>query len=322
MSLEDLRNKLQAKLKKSCVVIVANGQAMATLKECCKSLKEHIKLTHDVDFYCTFDLPMLDQINEMGVDKDGEWIVEGLPITRVVTQCPPIFASRSTYWNMLHMIPKFREYDSGIMISSKVGLGKDITDDMITDGASFTIRNNICITCTKDYTTGQYMRACTEDSSAYKYSEEDLPTYNNVIWGGDIVTCCTEVEDMIEKDLSNNILLANPSYYFNKYLWSHKPTIEWIENVDYQNDIQLCIDKWKPEIDKLNKAMMEYDTAHPEKEIKDKNPNNPAYENLPPVTYKRVPYGDDVALKILNTDQEYTVLLLSKSQRQFIKFEA
>lgn len=322
MSLEDLRNKLQAKLKKSCVIIVANGKAMTTLKECCKSLKEHIKLTNDVDYYCIFDLPMFDQLNEMGVEKDGKWFVEDLSITRIITQCPPIFASRSTYWNMLNLIPKFHEYDSGIMISSKVGLGKDITDDMINNGASFTIRNNISITCTKDFTTGQYMRSCNEDSSAYKYSEEDLPTYNNVIWGGDIVACCTEVENMIENDLNNNILLANPSYYFNKYLWNHKPTIEWLENIDFQNDIQLCLDKWRTEIDKLNKTMVEYDTAHPEKEVKDKNPNNPAYENLPPVSYKRVSYDDNVAVKILNTDPEYTVLLMSKSQRQFIKFEA
>lgn len=319
-SLKELREKLQAKLNKTCVIIVANGKTLFTIKDCCKTLKEHIKMKGDVDYYVIFDVPMYEQLNSMGVEKDNKLVVEDLPLVRIVTQTPPMFASRSTYWNMLNLIPKFREYDQGIMISAKVGLGVDITDEMINNGNSFCILNNLAITCTKDYTTGKYMKACNENSCAFEYSEEDLPTYNSVVWGGNIVNMCEKIEEMIERDLSTDILLANPSYYFNKYMWNNKPTKVFKENEDFKNDISLCLEKYNSEINDINKKMNEYDTEHPEKEVPDKNPNNPMYETLPPVVYKRVSYDETTAIKVLNLEPDYTVLLVSKSQRQPITF--
>lgn len=319
--MEALRNKLQAKLKKTIIVIIANGKALFTLKECVKSLKKHIKISNKVDYFVLFDLPMFEQLNNMGVEKEGIYYIEDIPITRVVTQCPIPFASRSTYWNIINLIPSFNDYDSGIMISSKIAIGKDITDDMINDGNSIVIKNNICITCNKNYTNGEYIRACTDDSTAFKYSEEDLPTYNNVLYGGNIVQCCNTIETMIEQDMQQNILLSNPLYYYCKYVWDNKPTIEYVENTDFINDIQINLDHYKEYIDKINKEMVDYDNAHPEKEVADKNPNNPAYENREPVSFKRINYPDNVAAMVINTPQEYNVLLMSKSQRQLIKFE-
>ena len=319
--MESLRNKLQAKLKKTVVVIIANGKSLFTLKECVQSLKDHLKITNKIDYFVMFDLPMFEHLNNLGEEKEGIYYINDVPITRVVTQCPIPFASRSTYWNIVNLIPSFQEYDSGIMISSKIALGKDITDEMIYDGNSFAVRNNIYITCNKNYTNGEYLPSCNEDSSAYKYSEEDLPTYNNILYGGNIVECCNAVETMIEQDLQVNILLNNPMYYYSKYLWEHKPTVEYVENIDFVNDIQINLDHYKEDIDKINKEMVDYDAAHPEKEVADKNPHNPAYENREPVVFKRVPYPDTIAVKVINTPQEYNVLLMSKSQRQLIKFE-
>lgn len=318
--MESLRDKLQAKLKKTCVIIHANGKALFTLKQCVASLKEHLKIDNAIDYFVLFDFPMFEQLNAMGEERDGKWYIEDVPVGRVITQCPVPFASRAIYWHILNLIPNFNDYDSGIMISSKVALGKDITADMISDGNSLAIRNTIAITCTKDYTNGEYMRACTDDSSAFQYSEEDLPTYNNVLFGGNIVDCVSKIEVMIEQDLQQNILLANPIYYYSKYLWNNKPTIEWKENVDFMNDIQICLDHYKDKIDEINKEMNQYDADHPEKEVPDKNPNNPAYENREPISLKRIPYSDDVALKVLNTENEYNVMLISKSQRQVFKF--
>lgn len=319
-SLQKLREKLQAKMNRTCIIIVANGKAISTIKECCKSLKEHIKMTSTVEYFCIFDVPMYEQLNAMGVEEDNKLIIEGIPLNRIVTQCPPMFASRSTYWNMLNLIPKFREFDQGIMISSKIGLGIDITDDMISGNNSFCIVTETPITCSKDFTTGKYIPSCNENSNAYEYSEEDLPNYNNVIWGGNIVKMAMTIEEMIEKDITTDILLYNPTYYFNKYMWNNKPTKVFNEKEDFKNDISLCLDHYNAEITEINKKMVEYDNEHPEKEVKDKNPNNPAYETLPPVTYKRIPYDDSTPIRVLNTEQEYTVLLISKSQRQPIVF--
>lgn len=319
--MEALRNKLQAKLKKTIIVIIANGKALFTLKDCVKSLKQHIKISNKIDYFVMFDLPMFEQLNNMGTEKEGIFYIEDIPITRVVTQCPIPFASRSTYWNILNLIPSFKDYDSGIMISSKIAIGKDITDDMINDGNSFVIRNNINITCTKNYTNGDYIPPCKDDSTAFKFSEEDLPSYNNVLYGGNIVHCCATIESMIEQDMQQDILLNNPMYYFSKYVWDNKPTIEYVENIDFVNDIQINLDHYKEDIDKINKEMVDYDTAHPEKEVADKNPNNPAYENREPVSFKRINYPDTIAIRVINTPQEYNVLLMSKSQRQLIKFD-
>lgn len=319
-SLKDLREKLQAKLNKTCVIVVVNSRAINTIKDCCASLKEHIKMKGDVEYFLMFEVPLYEQISSMGTEVDNKIVINDIPLLRVVTQCPPMFASRSTYWNMLNLIPKFREFDQGIMISSKVGLGIDITDDMISNGNSFAILNDIAITCTKDYTTGKYMKCCNENSCAYEYTEDDLPTYNSVVWGGNIVEMSKTIEEMIEKDLTTDILLANASYYFNKYMWSHKPTKVFKETEDFKNDISMCLDKHNAEITAINKKLNDYDTAHPEKEVKDKNVNSPLYENLPPVYLERVSYDDTAAIRVLNTDQDYVVILLSKSQKQPIIF--
>lgn len=319
--MESLRNKLQAKLKKTIVIIIANGKSLFTLKECVQSLKKHIKIDNKIDYFVMFDLPMFEHINKFGEEKEGVFYIDEIPITRVVTQCPIPFASRSTYWNIVNLIPSFNEYDSGIMISSKIAIATDITEEMINDGNSFAIKNNICITCNKDCSTGEYIPSCPAGSTAYKHSEEDLPTYNNVLWGGNIVQYCNTIEMMIEQDLQQNILLNNPMYYFSKYLWENKPTREYIENIDFVNDIQINLDHYKENIDQINKDMVDYDAAHPEKEVADKNPHNPAYENREPVSFKRVPYPESVVVRVINTPQEYNVLLMSKSQRQLIKFE-
>ena len=315
-SLKDLREKLQAKLNKTCVIIVVNNRSINTVKECCASLKEHIKVKGDVEYFLMFEVPLYEQLAAMGTESDNKLVINDIPLTRVVTQCPPMFASRSTYWSMLNLIPKFLEFDQGIMISSKIGLGIDITDDMINNGNSFAIENEMCITCTKDYTNGSYMKCCNENSCAYEYTEEDLHTYNNVIWGGNIVEMCKSIEDMIEKDLSTDILLANASYYFDKYMWNNKPTKVFIENVDFKNDITLCLDTYNKEITAINNTLNDYVTAHPDKAISENNPNSPLLENLPPKYFKRVTYGNDVPIRVINDDQEYVVLLCSRCQRQ------
>lgn len=319
-SLKDLREKLQAKLNKTCVIIVVNNRSINTVKECCASLKEHIKVKGDVEYFLMFEVPLYEQLAAMGTESDNKLVINDIPLTRVVTQCPPMFASRSTYWSMLNLIPKFLEFDQGIMISSKVGLGIDITDDMINNGNSFAIENEMCITCTKDYTNGSYMKCCNENSCAYEYTEEDLHTYNNVIWGGNIVEMCKSIEDMIEKDLSTDILLANASYYFDKYMWNNKPTKVFKENVDFKNDITLCLDTYNKEITAINNTLNDYVTAHPDKAISENNPNSPLLENLPPKYFERVTYGNDVPIRVINDDQEYLVLLCSRCQRQPIIF--
>ena len=48
--------------------------------------------------------------------------------------------------------------------------------------------------------------------------------------------------------------------------------------------------------------------------------NSPLYENLPPVYLERVSYDDTAAIRVLNSDQDYVVILLSKSQKQPIIF--
>ena len=319
-SLKDLREKLQAKLNKTCVIIVLNNRSINTIKDCCASLKEHIKMKGDVEYFVIFDVPIYEQLATMGTESDNKLVISDIPLTRIVTQCPPIFSSRSTYWTMLNLVPKFLEFDQGIMISSKIAIGIDITDDMISNGNSFAIENELCITCTKDYTTGKYMKCCNENSCAYEYTEEDLPTYNNIIWGGNIVEMCKKIEEMIEKDLSTDILLANASYYFDKYMWSNKPTKVFKENVDFKNDIPMCLDMHTAEITEINKCLNEYVAAHPEKAISENNPNSPLLENLPPKYFERASYSDDTPIRVLNNDQEYVVLLCSKCQRQPIIF--
>lgn len=319
-SLRDLREKLQAKFNKTCVVIILNTRSISTIKDCCASLKEHIKLKGDVEYFVIFEVPVYEQLSAMGTESDNKLVISDIPLTRVVTQCPPMFATRSTYWSMLNLIPKFLEFDQGVMLSSKVAINFDITDDMINNGNSFAIENELCITCTKDYTSGKYMKCCNENSSAYEYTEDDLPTYNNVIWGGNIVDMCKKVEEMIENDLNADILLSNASYYFDKYMWSNKPTKVFKENVDFKNDIALCLDKYNKEITEINKTLNDYSAAHPDKAVNDNNPNNPLLEDLPPKYFERISYDDGTPIRIINSDQEYVVLLISKCQRQPIIF--
>lgn len=319
-SLKELREKLQAKLHKTCVAIVANGRTMFTIKECCKSLKEHMKVKGDVDYYVFFDVNMYDQLSSMGVEENNKLVISDIPLIRIPTQCPPMFASRSTYWNMLALIHKFKEYDQGMMISSKIGIGIDITDDMISNNNSFTIMNDICITCTKDYTTGQYMKCCNENSMAYEYSEDDLPTYNSVIWGGNLVNMCEKINAMIESDLTTDILLANPSYYFNKYLWNNKPTKVFKVEQDFKNDLSMCIEHYKSEFDKIDAQMKEYEKEHPDKVVQDRNVNNPMLENLPPIYLKRIHYEENTPFKVLNLEHEYHAIIVSGCQRQSVFF--
>ena len=319
-TLKELREKLQAKLNKSCVVIILNNRSISTIKDCCASLKEHIKMKGDVEYFVVFDVPLYEQLNALGTESDNKLVINDIPLTRVVTQCPPMFASRSTYWTLLNLIPKFMEFDQGIIISSKIAINIDITDDMINNGNSFAIENEICVTCTKDYTTGKYMKCCNENSCAYEYTEEDLPTYNNVFWGGNIVDMCKKVEEMIENDLNSDILLSNASYYFDKYMWNNKPTKVFKENVDFKNDIALCLDKHNKEITEINKTLNDYSNEHPDKVVNDNNPNSPLLENLPPIYFERVTYDADTPIRIINVDQEYVVLLISKCQRQPIIF--
>lgn len=309
MSLAKLREKLEESQKKVCVVIFANGRSPDVIVECCRQLREHIHFTH-VDYYCIVEVGLYNHLTTLGKEENGNLVIEGIPLQRLITQCPTAFATRGVYWTLLTLINKFKEYTYGMLLNAKIGLNFDLSDDSLNKMYVIQNANNF-----------------TKPPIAQSVIAKDFDltkSYHSAFWAGNIVEHCETIERMIEQDVVNDVLVFNADYYFSKYIQSYSGPMEielLKEDEDFLNKIKININKNKTQLEAINEKLKEYDAANPDKEVKDRNPNSPEYHVFPEEHMTCYDYPDDMKLYMIADEKDCIVTVLSKAAKCVVKFD-
>lgn len=309
MSLAKLREKLEESQKKVCIVIFANGRSPDVIVECCRQLREHIHFTH-VDYYCIVEVGLYNHLTSLGKEENGNLVIEGIPLQRLITQCPTAFATRGVYWTLLTLINKFKEYTYGMLLNAKIGLNFDLSDDSLNKMYVIQNANNF-----------------TKPPIAQSVIAKDFDltkSYHSAFWAGNIVEHCETIERMIEQDVVNDVLVFNADYYFSKYIQSYSGPMEielLKEDEDFLNKIKININKNKTQLEAINEKLKEYDAANPDKEVKDRNPNSPEYHTFPEEHMTCYDYPDDMKLYMIADEKDCIVTVLSKAAKCVVKFD-
>ena len=309
MSLAKLREKLEESQKKVCVVIFANGRSPDVIVECCRQLREHIHFTH-VDYYCIVEVGLYNHLTSLGKEENGNLVIEGIPLQRLITQCPTAFATRGVYWTLLTLINKFKEYTYGMLLNAKIGLNFDLSDNSLNKMYVIQNANNF-----------------TKPPIAQSVIAKDFDltkSYHSAFWAGNIVEHCETIERMIEQDVVNDVLVFNADYYFSKYIQSYSGPMEielLKEDEDFLNKIKININKNKTQLEAINEKLKEYDAANPDKEVKDRNPNSPEYHTFPEEHMTCYDYPDDMKLYMIADEKDCIVTVLSKAAKCVVKFD-
>ena len=309
MSLAKLREKLEESQKKVCIVIFANGRSPDVIVECCRQLREHIHFTH-VDYYCIVEVGLYNHLTSLGKEENGNLVIEGIPLQRLITQCPTAFATRGVYWTLLTLINKFKEYTYGMLLNAKIGLNFDLSDDSLNKMYVIQNANNF-----------------TKPPIAQSVIAKDFDltkSYHSAFWAGNIVEHCETIERMIEQDVVNDVLVFNADYYFSKYIQSYSGPMEielLKEDEDFLNKIKININKNKTQLEAINEKLKEYDAANPDKEVKDRNPNSPEYHTIPEEHMTCYDYPDDMKLYMIADEKDCIVTVLSKAAKCVVKFD-
>lgn len=309
MSLAKLREKLEESQKKVCVVIFANGRSPDVIVECCRQLREHIHFTH-VDYYCIVEVGLYNHLTTLGKEENGNLVIEGIPLQRLITQCPTAFATRGVYWTLLTLINKFKEYTYGMLLNAKIGLNFDLSDDSLNKMYVIQNANNF-----------------TKPPIAQSVIAKDFDltkSYHSAFWAGNIVEHSETIERMIEQDVMNDVLVFNADYYFSKYVQNYSGPMEieiLKEDEDFLNKIKININKNKTQLEAINEKLKEYDAANPDKEVKDHNPNSPKYHVFPEEHMTCYDYPDDMKLYMIADEKDCIVTVLSKAAKCVVKFD-
>lgn len=310
MSLTEFRETFESQ-RRSCVIVFVNNHDPSTVEECFDHLHDHIKLSN-VDYYLVLEAAMYETINKIGTvekrDDKEYFVVKGVPTIRIITQNPPLFATRAVYWSILALVPNFKEYSYGVLMNSKIALMYDIDDsayDTTTVVQSATkvpvpSRSSVCA-----------------KGIAENITEIDL--YNSSFWAGDIVTLVTNAEKLIEEDCRNNVLLSNTDYYFSNCV--KDPTTVIVEDKEFLNILKLSVNENKSTIDGLYNEMSEYDKKHPEIQLDGKNPSDERYYVFAEQHLPCYEYPSSTKLAMIIPKNERIVTILSKSAKRLVYFD-
>lgn len=310
MSLTDFRQTFESQ-RRSCVIVFVNNHDPTTVEECFDHLHDHIKLT-TVDYFLVLEAAMYETINKIGTvekrDDKEYFVIKGVPTIRIITQNPPLFATRAVYWSILALVPNFKEYSYGVLMNSKIALMYDIDDSAydtttaVQNAAKVPVpsRSSICA------------KGIAED-----VTEIDL--YNSSFWAGDIVTLVTNAEKLIEEDCRNNVLLNNTDYYFSKCV--KDPTTVIVEDKEFLNILKLSVNENKSTIDGLYNEMSEYDKKHPEIQLDGKNPSDERYYLFAEQHLPCYEYPSSTKLAMIIPKNERIVTILSKSAKRLVYFD-
>lgn len=310
MSLTDFRETFESQ-RRSCVIVFVNNHDPSTVEECFDHLHDHIKLSN-VDYYLVLEAAMYETINKIGTvekcDDKEYFVVKGVPTIRIITQNPPLFATRAVYWSILALVPNFKEYSYGVLMNSKIALMYDIDDSaydtttVVQSAAKVPVpsRSSVCA-----------------KGIAENITEIDL--YNSSFWAGDIVTLVTNAEKMIEEDCRNNVLLSNTDYYFSNCV--KDPTTIIMEDKEFLNILKLSVNENKSTIDGLYNEMSEYDKKHPEIQLDGKNPSDERYYVFAEQHLPCYEYPSSTKLAMIIPKNERIVTILSKSAKRLVYFD-
>ena len=310
MSLTDFRETFESQ-RRSCVIVFVNNHDPSTVEECFDHLHDHIKLSN-VDYYLVLEAAMYETINKIGTvekrDDKEYFVVKGVPTIRIITQNPPLFATRAVYWSILALVPNFKEYSYGVLMNSKIALMYDIDDSaydtstVVQSAAKVPVpsRSSVCA------------KGIAED-----VTEMDL--YNSSFWAGDIVTLVTNAEKLIEEDCRNNVLLSNTDYYFSNCV--KDPTTVIMEDKEFLNILKLSVNENKSTIDGLYNEMSEYDKKHPEIQLDGKNPSDERYYVFAEQHLPCYEYPSSTKLAMIIPKNERIVTILSKSAKRMVYFD-
>ena len=310
MSLTDFRETFESQ-RRSCVIVFVNNHDPSTVEECFDHLHDHIKLSN-VDYYLVLEAAMYETINKIGTvekrDDKEYFVVKGVPTIRIITQNPPLFATRAVYWSILALVPNFKEYSYGVLMNSKIALMYDIDDSaydtttVVQSAAKVPVpsRSSVCA-----------------KGIAENITEIDL--YNSSFWAGDIVTLVTNAEKLIEEDCRNNVLLSNTDYYFSNCV--KDPTTVIVEDKEFLNILKLSVNENKSTIDGLYNEMSEYDKKHPEIQLDGKNPSDERYYVFAEQHLPCYEYPSSTKLAMIIPKNERIVTILSKSAKRLVYFD-
>ena len=310
MSLTEFRETFESQ-RRSCVIVFVNNHDPSTVEECFDHLHDHIKLSN-VDYYLVLEAAMYETINKIGTvekrDDKEYFVVKGVPTIRIITQNPPLFATRAVYWSILALVPNFKEYSYGVLMNSKIALMYDIDDSaydtttVVQSAAKVPVpsRSSVCA-----------------KGIAENITEIDL--YNSSFWAGDIVTLVTNAEKLIEEDCRNNVLLSNTDYYFSNCV--KDPTTVIMEDKEFLNILKLSVNENKSTIDGLYNEMSEYDKKHPEIQLDGKNPSDERYYVFAEQHLPCYEYPSSTKLAMIIPKNERIVTILSKSAKRLVYFD-
>ena len=310
MSLTDFRQTFESQ-RRSCVIVFVNNHDPTTVEECFDHLHDHIKLT-TVDYFLVLEAAMYETINKIGTvekrDDKEYFVIKGVPTIRIITQNPPLFATRAVYWSILALVPNFKEYSYGVLMNSKIALMYDIDDSAydtttaVQNAAKVPVPSRSSV-CAKEI--------------AEDVTEIDL--YNSSFWAGDIVTLVTNAEKLIEEDCRNNVLLNNTDYYFSKCV--KDPTTVIVEDKEFLNILKLSVNENKSTIDGLYNEMSVYDKKHPEIQLDGKNPSDERYYLFAEQHLPCYEYPSSTKLAMIIPKNERIVTILSKSAKRIVYFD-
>lgn len=310
MSLTDFRETFESQ-RRSCVIVFVNNHDPSTVEECFDHLHDHIKLSN-VDYYLVLEAAMYETINKIGTvekrDDKEYFVVKGVPTIRIITQNPPLFATRAVYWSILALVPNFKEYSYGVLMNSKIALMYDIDDSaydtttVVQSAAKVPVpsRSSVCAKGIAENTT-------------------EIDLYNSSFWAGDIVTLVTNAEKLIEEDCRNNVLLSNTDYYFSNCV--KDPTTIIMEDKEFLNILKLSVNENKSTIDGLYNEMSEYDKKHPEIQLDGKNPSDERYYVFAEQHLPCYEYPSSTKLAMIIPENERIVTILSKSAKRLVYFD-
>lgn len=310
MSLTDFRQTFESQ-RRSCVIVFVNNHDPTTVEECFDHLHDHIKLT-TVDYFLVLEAAMYETVNKIGTvekrDDKEYFVIKGVPTVRIITQNPPLFATRAVYWSILALVPNFKEYSYGVLMNSKIALMYDI-DDSAYDTTTV-VQNAVKVPVPS------------RSSVCAKEIAEDVTEigmFNSSFWAGDIVTLVTNAEKLIEEDCRNNVLLNNTDYYFSNCV--KDPTTVIMEDKEFLNILKLSVNENKSTIDGLYNEMSEYDKKHPEIQLDGKNPSDERYYVFPEQHLACYEYPSSTKLAMIIPKNERVVTILSKAAKRLVYFD-